>query len=553
MGTLTTAQLLSLTRAGRDAAPPAGFVPVSSDRLSLPLDVQNVRIDYQAFFNPSTNDLVITGIPRAMERLDLVTQKKIKDTNIFSDSVRITNGPKTGGFAQASDPVTQTETLIEKLINIRTGGYPNATVSFAGEGAVGLAFSAASHELRSSGSAIVGSTVTLNAWTGHWTPDGSVDTGVLDVRTPHPANGDPAWALKWPPGAIVAAVNTGNAQLAGGLADIGTQSAMALGEWAAGKAGSRVMSEGAAWMADKIVGKGAEAMTAPAADAASGAAANYIDSPARAIAALGWQANLTPAETIQVLQQGIGQGQWNVMQGLSPAGYAVDGVYYEHTGPATVAGVGSSAETRQPAVQVTTWRDDATGAIMEARLSGRQVDGAFEAGPSGVFASGMDTAGRMVLKDEFAQRVADYQMRPAALTAAAGATPEDATLAPVVVEGGRGLGNYTTVSIQTHADGAASFEFVGEDGSRAWVMQDAATGNRAVVINSGKDVEGEPRPYTTTSTDTGDASGKSATSMRRARPSTSRGSFRACRPPHSQNRCLTSPRTSNASPLHPAA
>ena len=133
MGTLTTAQLLSLTRAGRDAAPPAGFVPVSSDRLSLPLDVQNVRIDYQAFFNPSTNDLVITGIPRAMERLDLVTQKKIKDTNIFSDSVRITNGPKTGGFAQASDPVTQTETLIEKLINIRTGDYPNATVSFAGE------------------------------------------------------------------------------------------------------------------------------------------------------------------------------------------------------------------------------------------------------------------------------------------------------------------------------------------------------------------------------------------------------------------------------------
>ncbi|RYF56290.1 MAG: hypothetical protein EOO27_18785 [Comamonadaceae bacterium] len=554
--TLTTAQLLELTRS---PSPPQGFVAVPADRLELPDGRDLGRINYQAFFNPSTNDLVITGTPRVMERLDLVTQKKIKDTNIFSDSVRVTNGAMAGGFARAADPVTQTEALANRLTDRDNGDYPNATISFAGEGAVGLAFSAASHELRSSGSAIVGSTVTLNAWTGHWTPDGSVDADVLDVRTPRPANGDPGIGSlhvgreAWKPGANVAAVNTGNAQLAGGLADIGTQSAMALGEWVAGKVGGRVMSEGAAWMADKIVGKGAEAITAPAADAASGAAANYIDNPGRAIAALGWQANLTPAETIQVLQQGIGQGQWNVMQGLSPAGYAVDGVYYEHTGPATVAGVGSSAETRQPAVQVTTWRDDATGAIMEARLSGRQVDGAFEAGPSGVFASGMDTAGRMVLKDEFAQRVADYQMRPAASTAAAGATPEDATLAPVVVEGGRGLGNYTTVSIQTHAAGAASFEFVGEDGSRAWVMQDAATGNRAVVINSGKDVEGEPRPYSTTSTDTGDASGKSATSMRRERPSTSRGSFRACRPAHSQNRCLTSPRTSNASPPHPVA
>ena len=105
------------------------------------------------------------------------------------------------------------------------------------------------------------------------------------------------------------------------------------------------------WVVDKIFGKGVEAITAPAADAASGAAVNYIDSPAGAIAALGWQANLTPAETIQVLQQGIGQGQWNVMQGLSPAGYAVDGAYYEHTGPATVAGVGSTAEAWQPALR----------------------------------------------------------------------------------------------------------------------------------------------------------------------------------------------------------
>ena len=348
--TLTTAQLLELTRS---PSPPQGFVAVPADRLALPDGRDLGRINYQAFFNPSTNDLVITGTPRAMQRLDLVTQKKIEDTNIFSDSVRITNGAMAGGFARAADPVIQTLTLVESLTANDESPYPNATVIFAGEGAVGLAFSAASYELRKDPnvSAIVGSTVTLNAWTGHWTPDGSVDTGVLDVRTPHPANGDPAWAHKWPPGAIVAAVNTGNAQLAGGLADIGTQSAMALGEWVAGKVGGRVMSEGAAWMADKIVGKGAEAMTAPAADAASGAAANYIDNPGRAIAALGWQANLTPAETIQVLQQGIGQGQWNVMQGLSTAGYAVDGVYYEHTEPATVAGVGSTAEAWQPALR----------------------------------------------------------------------------------------------------------------------------------------------------------------------------------------------------------
>ncbi len=501
MRTLTTAQLLGLTRAGRDTAPPAGFVAVPADRLTLPRDVQNARINYQVFFNPTTNELVITGTPRAMPRLDLVTQKEIEDTNIFSDTVRVIRGPQAGGFAQPSEPVTQTEALVKQLTNSRTGDYPNATVSFAAEGAVGLAFSAASYELRSGTNSQVniGSTVTLNAWTGHWTPDGSVDTSVLDVRTPNPANGDPGiGSLRvslepWRPGGVVAAVNTGNAQLAGGLTDIGTQGAMAMAESLTGKLGGKVLGEGAAWIADKLIGKGAEALTEPAVDAAASAAANYIDSPARAVKALGWQAHLTPAETTQVVQQGIGQGQWNVMHGLSPAGYAVDGTYYENTGAATVAGAGSTAQTRQPAVQVTTWRDETTGAIMEGRISGQRMGDQFEAGTSSVFASGMDTAGRMILKGSAAQSVADYQMRPAASTASGGATSEDPALAPVVVEAGSGLGTYTTVSIQTHATGAASFDFVGEDGSRAWVMHDAETGHRTVTLNSGREVAGEPR------------------------------------------------------------
>lgn len=495
MSTLTTAQLLSLTRAGRDTTLPAGFVAVPADRLTLPRDAESVRIDYKAFFSPTTNELLITGIPRATPRLDLVTQEEIEDTNIFSDTWRITTGPQQGGFREPSIPVVQTRALVKRLTDIRTGDYPNATVSFAAEGAVGLAFSAASYELRSglNPQISIGSTVTLNAWTGHWTPDGGTDAGVLDIRTPHPANGDLAWGLKWRPGGVVATVNTGNAQLAGGLTHIGTRVAMAMAETLAGKLGSKVFGEGAAWMADKLIGQGAEAITKPAADAAAGAVANHIDSPARAIKALGWRANLTPAETIQVVQQDIGQGQWNVMHGLSPAGYAVDGTYYENNGTATIVGTGSTAETRQPAVQVTTWRDEATGAIMEARVSGQWVDDQFQAGSTGVFASGMDSAGRMILKGSAAQSVADYQMRPVASTSDDAATSEDRGLAPVVVETGSGLGTYTSVSIQTHANGAASFDFVGEDGSHAWVMHDVQTGHRSVVINSGREVAGEPR------------------------------------------------------------
>lgn len=501
MRTLTTAQFLTLTRPDRDTPPPTGFVAVPANRLTLPRDVESVRIDYKAFFNPTTNELVITGTPRAMPRLDLVTQKEIEDTNIFSDTVRIIRGPQAGGFSEPAAPVNQTVMLVEGLAGSDESPYPNATVSFAAEGAVGLAFSAASYGLRngSNTSVSVGSTVTLNAWTGHWTPDGSVDTGVLDVRTPHPANGDPGIGSlhvgpePWKPGGVVAAVNTGNALLAGGLTDIGTQGAMALGERLAGKLAGQFLGEGAAWVAEKLIGKGAEAMTEPAADAAATLVAGHVDSPARAAAALGWQAHLTPAETAQVVQQGIGLGQWNVMHGLSPAGYAVDGTYYENAGTATMAGAGRMRETRQPSIQVTTWRDETTGAIMEARVSGQRVEGQFQADASGVFASGMDAAGRMILKGSAAQSVADYQMRPAVSAGTDGTTPRDGALAPVVAEGTSGLGTYTTVSIQTHANGAASFEFAGEDGSRAWVMQDAATGQRTVTLNSGRDVEGEPR------------------------------------------------------------
>ena len=487
MQELSTAKLLRLTRVDGPATPPIGFVAVRADRL----DVQNARISYQAFFNPATNELVIGGTPKPQMLVQPgQAPEDGKELGIFYDSPR----SPTGGLSEVAVPVTQTVALVQRLTATDESPYPNATVSFAAEGAVGLAFSAASYELRNgSASVSIGSTVTLNAWTGHWTPDGSADTGVLDVRTPHPANGDPAWGLKWKPGGVVAAVNTGNAQLTGGLADIGTQGAMAMAESLTGKLGGKVLSEGAAWIADKLIGKGAEALTEPAADAAASAAANYIDSPARAVKALGWQAHLTPAETAQVVQQGIGQGQWNVMHGLSPAGYAVGGTYYENAGTATVAGAGSTAQTRQPAVQVTTWRDETTGAIMEARLSGQRVDDQFQAGPASVFASGIDTAGRMILKGSAAQSVADYQMRPAASTASGGATSEDPALAPVVVEAGSGLGTYTTVSIQTHANGAASFDFVGEDGSRAWVIHDAETGHRTVTINSGQEVAGEPR------------------------------------------------------------
>ncbi|MDR6886472.1 MULTISPECIES: hypothetical protein [Variovorax] len=221
--TLTTAQMLGLARS---PSPPPGFVAVSPGRLVLPASQYQARINYQAFFHPTTNELIITGSPRAMPRLDLVTQKEIEDPNIFSDTVRITRGPQAGGFGEPAVPVNQTVMLVQHLTGNDESPYPNATVSFAAEGAVGLAFSAASYELRNSSntSVNIGSTVTLNAWTGHWTSDGTTDTGVLDVRTPNPANGDPGIGslrvglTPWKPGGVVAAVNTGNAQLAGGLA-----------------------------------------------------------------------------------------------------------------------------------------------------------------------------------------------------------------------------------------------------------------------------------------------------------------------------------------------
>jgi hypothetical protein len=473
----------------RSPSPPPGFVAVPPDRLVLPASQYQARINYQAFFNPTTNELVITGTPKPqmLVRPGQAVEDG-RDIGFFHDSPR----SPTGGFSEPTVPVTQTEALVRQLTDAFQGTYPNATVSFAAEGAVGLAFSAASYELRNglNSQVSVGSTVTLNAWTGHWTPDGSIDTGVLDVRTLHPANGDPGIGSlhvgpdPWKPGGVVASVNTGNALLAGGLADIGTQGAMALGERLAGKLAGQFLGEGAAWVADKLIGKGAEAMTEPAAEAAAALVAGHVDSPARAAAALGWQAHLTPAESVQVVQQGIGLGQWNVMHGLSPAGYAVDGTYYENAGTATMAGAGSTRETRQPSIQVTTWRDETTGAIMEARASGQRVGGQFQADASGAFAAGMDSAGRMILKGSAAQGVADYQMRPVVSMGSDGTTPKDSALAPVVAEAGNGLGAYTTVSIQTHANGAASFEFVGEDGSRAWVMQDAATGHRTVTLNS---------------------------------------------------------------------
>ena len=188
MTAVTTAKLLELI--GKSSAtPPPGFHAVPADRLILPIfeatPQQAPRIDYTAFYNPSTNELIISGQAKPFVQLKPgVNPEDGKDLGIFADAT-----------VRESVPVSQTVQLAQQLAHPVRGEYKNATVTFVGEGAAGLAFSATSHALRNDPNAqvSVGATVTLNAWRSTWTPDGSTDTGVLDIRTPNPANGDPTW------------------------------------------------------------------------------------------------------------------------------------------------------------------------------------------------------------------------------------------------------------------------------------------------------------------------------------------------------------------------
>ncbi|MDZ7919417.1 hypothetical protein, partial [Rhodoferax sp.] len=93
----------------------------------------------------------------------------------------------------------------------------------------------------------------------------------------------------------------------------------------------------------------------------------------------------------------ITQQQWNVMNGVSPSGYAVDSVHYEPVGNLQTIGTGPNAQTSQSVVQVRTFRDPETGAIMEVRVPGNRMDGSQFEITGAPFSIGMDTAGKTII------------------------------------------------------------------------------------------------------------------------------------------------------------
>jgi hypothetical protein len=237
MAALTTSNLLALARDPKPQTPPAGFVAVPSDKLVIPTLQQETRIDYKGFYNAQTNELVITGTPKPVSGVGLWLADQ-KDVGIFGDSIRVMTGPNAGAFVEKPLAAIQTEELAKNLTNTTFGDYPNAKITFAGEGTVGTALAIASYGLRTDASSqvSVGATVTLNAWTGSWTQDGKVDTGVLDIRTPNPANADIGLLNHWQSGGVVAQTDTGNAQLGALVGDVGVQA----------------IGEGVAWIQSRV-------------------------------------------------------------------------------------------------------------------------------------------------------------------------------------------------------------------------------------------------------------------------------------------------------------
>ena len=90
------------------------------------------------------------------------------------------------------------------------------------------------------------------------------------------------------------------------------------------------------------------------------------------------------------------EAQWHVSQGRSMSGYENNAIGYEAHGAALTVGDGSQAEVRQPAIMVTTYRDEQTQAIIEARVQGELVNGQFRV-TGGSYAQGMTPDGTVVI------------------------------------------------------------------------------------------------------------------------------------------------------------
>jgi len=454
---------------------------------------QSQRISYQGYYNPDTNQIILTGSPKPQPvgGSGFGDDPLIKDGGIFYETTRITSGPNAGAFLEKPVSVAQTEQLVLQLTGNKDAAYQGAGITFVGEGSVGLAFSASSYELRNAEAPVkVDATVTLNSWLGRWTKDGATDTEVLDVRTPQPATSDPVGAIAatssaqsemgWQPGAVTVRAYTGSALAAYAATDTAAQLTIdSAKNYLSQRAGEAI-----GWIAGKLVELGVDTAKPYAVDSLAAGAANLVDSPARINARLNWQADLQPADALRVIREGITQPQWNVINGKSPSGFEVGSTNYINAGDPQTAGVDSQAEKRIPAVQVTTYRDETTDAIMEVRLSGTLVNGQFVADTSDAFVAGFDTQGRYVLTGETAAKIANAQLGiPDALGAnTSPAAPGSFSTLPSV-EVRDNAPSYSSVSIQDHGNGATSLEFVGTDGTRAWALSNSATGGRTVVIS----------------------------------------------------------------------
>ncbi|MGA0571929.1 calcium-binding protein [Variovorax sp. VNK109] len=395
MSSLSISTILSVLETGSGI--PLGFVPVPNESLNIPLSNQSSRIDYLAWFNPQTGELIISGTPAPVQFLNLPAQTQAENPGIFYDSpATLVDGQYV--VAPRSVPVMQTRELIERLTASDESPYFGASVTFVGSGAVGLALAAASYQLRNDTESPVNvaGTVTVNAWQANWTPNGQVDPDVLSIRTPAPVNGDPMWLSGGSGGGIDLPVSTGNAQGAGAVVGAATQAFVQSVEAVFSGAAS-AFSGFRAWAVEKVVEWIGGEVKGPLSDAAGQAAAQHVDSPANIIHELGWRADLSPEQLLFVERNDISRGHWNVLDGKGPSGYGIDSVNYETSGVVRTTGTGANASQSQDAVQVTTHLDEATGAIMEVRLVGELVDGQFVASGAAPYVMGMDKAGRIVL------------------------------------------------------------------------------------------------------------------------------------------------------------
>lgn len=153
--------------------------------------------------------------------------------------------------------------------------------------------------------------------------------------------------------------------------------------------------------------------------------------------------------------------QWNVMQGASASGYQLGTTRYIETGNLVTSGVGPNAEQRQPVVQIKTYKDPVTGAAMEERISGVQVDGQFIETPNSKFVTGVDASGRSVYTGEIARGMLG------------GINPQ---LADSFGQDGR-------VSVLSHG-GSQSLEFRDERGTTAFLSTAGEGGLRQLIISN---------------------------------------------------------------------